>query len=120
MTNPNLPNTQGMPIQHSADIANCIADQNLSKAWKELAAKDVVDVEMVAESEYEETIRIAMLNLANETKRLCGVTDDDSTDIEIKTWTPGNIEITVVKKAVKKGRRVLATEGQQEMFANIA
>lgn len=104
----------------AADIANCIADQNLSKAWKELAAKDVVDVEMVAESEYEETIRIAMLNLANETKRLCGVTDDDSTDIEIKTWTPGNIEITVVKKAVKKGRRVLATEGQQEMFANIA
>ncbi len=99
----------------ASDIADCIATSQLSQSWQELARKDHLGVEMVSESEYEAVLRNAMFRLANQTRQLCGIDIDDIEDIVVKTWTPGNIQLVIVEKTVKKGRKVLASEGQMAL-----
>ncbi len=98
----------------AADIADCIADSNLSQSWQELAVKDNLGVEMIAEQNYEDVVRNKMLQLANETRLLCGIIEDEALEMEIKTkaWAPGDIQLTIVNKLKRRGRRVLANEGQ--------
>lgn len=95
----------------ASDIAECIATSQLAQSWQELAIKDQIGIETVSESEYEDVLRDAMIRLAGETRRLCGIYDTEE-DVVVKTWTPGNIQMVIVEKAVKKGRKVLACEGQ--------
>lgn len=57
----------------ASDLANCFAGSDVAKAWTDLAAKDLADVEMIAEAEFKSILDARMKLLVNETRRLCGL-----------------------------------------------
>lgn len=57
----------------ASDLADCFATSDLADSWRELAAKDLADVEIVQEGDFKQIIEQRMKTLANETLRLCGV-----------------------------------------------
>jgi len=62
----------------ASDLANCFAGSEVAKAWTELAAKDLANVEMIEESQFKEVLSARMEALANETRRLCGLPPIDA------------------------------------------
>ncbi|MEF3309375.1 helicase-related protein [Paenibacillus sp. GYB004] len=64
----------------AADLANCFAGSDVAKAWTELAAKDLEDVEMVNETEFKAVLEARMKLLVNETRRLCGLPPLDASN----------------------------------------
>lgn len=69
----------------AADIAECIASEEIGARWTELAAKDIEDVETVEEDRFREVLREANERLANETLRLCGIAEEEIETAEAKT-----------------------------------
>jgi hypothetical protein len=59
----------------ASDLASCFATSDVAQSWTALAAKDLEDVEMVEEGKFKQVIDERMKALAEETLRLCGVTD---------------------------------------------
>lgn len=57
----------------SNDIASCIAQSGIADTWKTLAAKELEGVELVAEKDIQQQMRVRMRELGNETRRLCGL-----------------------------------------------
>jgi ssDNA-binding Zn-finger/Zn-ribbon topoisomerase 1 len=99
----------------AADLAECLADEDLGTKWTELAAKDL-DVETVSEDEFQDVLRKTQKRLTNETLRLCGITDeiedDDSEEIEVpkpSSW----VDIYVVPR---RRRRKKQLSGQLSLF----
>lgn len=60
----------------ATDLAQCFAEAELATAWEELAAKEFEGVEMIEESRFQEVLESRMKELADHTKRLCGVTQE--------------------------------------------
>lgn len=68
----------------AADLAQCIADEEIGMRWSNLAAKDIEDVEMVEEARFHEALRAANERLANETLRLCGLAEEEIETADVK------------------------------------
>ncbi|MFS1519525.1 hypothetical protein V1503_24160 [Bacillus sp. SCS-151] len=57
----------------ASDLASCFADSNVATDWTTLAVKELEGLEIVEESMFKEVLEQRMIDLANETRRLCGV-----------------------------------------------
>ncbi|MEQ2527681.1 helicase-related protein [Bacillaceae bacterium CLA-AA-H227] len=57
----------------ATDLAQCFAEADLANAWEELAAKEFEELEMIAESEFQQVLDLRMKELAETTLKLCGV-----------------------------------------------
>lgn len=68
----------------AADLAHCIADEEIGAKWTDLAVKDIEDVEMVEEARFHEVLQAANERLANETLRLCGLAEEEIETADIK------------------------------------
>lgn len=94
----------------AADIADCLATQErvneISNTWDSLARADMEGIETIEESRYQEAVKRAMKRLTEETKKLCGIEAAENVG---KLWMP---KLEVVEKAIKRGKKVIAAEGQ--------
>ncbi len=77
----------------AADLANCFAGSEVAQAWTELAAKDLENVEMVAESEFKELLALRMKQLSNETRRLCGLNPLEMDTVEDRIEEREQVEV---------------------------
>lgn len=55
----------------AADLAGCFAETDLADAWTQMAARDLADIEIIEEEDFKDVIAERMIELSNETKRLC-------------------------------------------------
>jgi superfamily II DNA or RNA helicase len=55
------------------DLASCFAGSDVVDAWNKLSAKELEGLELVAQAEFKEVLATRMKQLANETRRLCGL-----------------------------------------------
>ncbi|MGB9846821.1 MAG: helicase-related protein, partial [Desulfotomaculales bacterium] len=98
----------------AADIAECIASEDIGTLWTELAAKDIEDVETVEEDRFREVLRAANERLANETLRLCGIAEEEIETAEVKTEErPSYADLLVfvpVRTRRKKKKSAVAEE----------
>ncbi|MCL6478137.1 MAG: hypothetical protein K6T65_06945 [Peptococcaceae bacterium] len=62
----------------AADLADCLAGEEVARKWEELARRDMdEDLEMVEESKFLEVLAKAKKRLAKETLKLCGLSADE-------------------------------------------
>jgi len=94
----------------AVDLANCLAGEDLSLKWVELAAKDV-DIETVSEERFKEVLNEARKRLTRETFRLCGIEDEE---VEITPVSPGSWnDLHVIPR---RRRRKKQLPGQLNLF----
>ena len=85
----------------AADLAECLADEDLGIKWAELAAKDL-DIETVSEDEFQEVLRKTQSKLTNETLRLCGLADEIEEEPEEMPKPSVWIDIYVPRRRKRK------------------
>ena len=94
----------------AADIADCLASQDqvdeMTNAWDNIAKADMDGIETIEESSYQRVVSEAMRKLTEETKRLCGIDPNESIG---ELWVP---KLIVIEKNIKRGKRMIAAEGQ--------
>lgn len=94
----------------AVDLANCLAGEDLSLKWVELAAKDV-DIETVSEERFKEVLNEARKRLTRETFRLCGIEDEE---VEITPVSPGSWnDLHIIPR---RRRRKKQLPGQLNLF----
>ncbi len=98
----------------AADLAECLADEDLGTKWTELAAKDI-DIETVSEDQFQDVLRKTQKSLANETLRLCGIKEDvEDDEEEIKLPKPSSWDDIYV--IPRRRRRKKQLPGQLSLF----
>lgn len=92
----------------TADLADCLADEDTAEKWKELARKDM-DIETVEESKFMEILNKTKVKLARETLRLCGMTADEIDEVideeEVERPTILDLEAFLPKRKKKKRKK---------------
>ena len=96
----------------AADLAECLADEDLGIKWAELAAKDL-DIETVSEDEFQEVLRKTQKRLTNETLRLCGLADEIEEEPEEMPKPSAWIDIYVPRRRKRKKKQLA---GQLSLF----
>lgn len=120
----------------ASDLANCFAGSEVADAWTALAAKDLENVEMIAESEFKETLSLRMKQLSIETRRLCGLsvilennnesvvvnvieqqpidlfTYNETSEVNDELWEQNMLKIVELKNYKKKKGKSVPVEGQ--------
>ena len=96
----------------AADLAECLADEDLGIKWAELAAKDL-DIETVSEDEFQEVLRKTQKRLTNETLRLCGLADEIEEEPEEMPKPSVWIDIYVPRRRKRKKKQLA---GQLSLF----
>lgn len=93
----------------AADLAQCIATEEVADAWKELAKRDVADIRMVAEAEFAQVLKEEMKRLTDETRRLCGVlveaAENEAEEAAADLAQGGKEQVLDVPAAVSSERR---------------
>lgn len=105
----------------AADLAQCLAGEDLAEKWRELAAKDVA-VATVSEASFAQSVAEARKRLVEETLRLCGVLKSPAPPAEEETFRPKWKELSALAAAAprKKRRIARAAEGQVSLFDLLA
>ncbi len=109
---------KGTRMSLAADIAHCIASEDIGLKWTRLAEKDLADVEMYDEAEFRIALKQAQQSLAAETLRLCGIEEeivdvDDVDDVEqqpaeaVKKPTYADLLLLVPKRTRRKKKNNL-------------
>jgi superfamily II DNA or RNA helicase/ssDNA-binding Zn-finger/Zn-ribbon topoisomerase 1 len=97
----------------AADLAECLADEDLGTKWTELAAKDM-DIETIPEDQFQEVLRKTQKALADETLRLCGLQDEIEDDVETEIPKSSSwVDIYVVPRRRRKKKQL---QGQVSLF----
>lgn len=102
----------------AVDLANCLASSELADKWTELAKKDIdSNLWTVSEAEFKDALKKAMKDLAEETRRLCGVAGEGMAQGEVIDITPIAVEerIEPVVANIQSGQISFA-----DMWANVA
>lgn len=114
--------TRGTQMSLAADIAQCIAGEDISLRWMDLAQRDLEDVEMVEESKFRKVLAETQSRLANETLRLCGIEDEEEFDITIdvtpeESGRPSYVELLeLAPKRTKRKKKKKVADGQLALF----
>lgn len=82
------------------DLAHCFATSEAAEAWKKIAAKDLEEIETVAESEFQKVMEQRMKALAHQTLRMCGI-NPEAVDISVKDQIVSWINATITSKPTK-------------------
>ncbi|WP_368502690.1 helicase-related protein (plasmid) [Alkalihalophilus sp. As8PL] len=86
----------------ASDLAACFATSDVATAWKELAAKDMENVETVSEGSFKDVLQNRMKSLANQTLRMAGVESQELESVSIKeqiiTWIEASVTSSVSKR----------------------
>lgn len=97
----------------AANIADCLASNEaiaqMSNSWDELSKAELAGIEIVEENEYEDTLKRALVAMGNKTREMCGIISSEESG---EIWVPANVSFDIIEKTVKRGRKILATEGQ--------
>lgn len=103
----------------AADLAECIAEQDIGLRWSSLAEKDIENVEMVEETEFKQVLQQAFTRLANETMRLCGVEESPEQKETTKHHTPSYADLILLmprfKKKKKQQKQAALPEGCEQL-----
>lgn len=102
---------------HSAmalDLADCLMDtEELRTRWTELAAKDIdARLKTVEEAKFYQALTEAQRKLAEETRRLCGITEEEAIQKAIASWEAAYMQV----KPSKRGRKKIIPEGQLSLL----
>jgi len=102
----------------AADLADCLAEEGMEDRWKELAAKDVEDVETVKEKDFMSVLNETKHQLALKTLKLCGFSEEEINEAlgepeDAETFTrPTMLELAAfLPKKKKKPRKKTLPEG---------
>lgn len=96
---------QGTRMSLAADIAQCIASEDIGLRWTDLAVKDLDQVEMVDEARFREVLRQAHERLANETLRLCGLAAEEDAEAVVEPEQPASFAALYADLASAMPRR---------------
>jgi len=105
----------------AADIAQCISTEDIGLKWTHLAEKDLEDVEMYGEEEFQAVLRKAQEELADGTLRLCGI--EETVEIEeetkpaeaVKKPTYADLLLLMPKRTRRKRRKNILPEGAEQL-----
>jgi superfamily II DNA or RNA helicase len=97
----------------AADLAECLADEDLGTKWTELAAKDM-DIETIPEDQFHDVLRKSQKSLASETLWLCGIEDVEDDEEEIEISKPSSwVDIYVIPRRRRSKKQL---SGQISLF----
>lgn len=106
----------------AADIAQCIVSEDIGLKWTKLAEKDLEDVEMYGEEEFQAVLKRAQERLAAETLRLCGieevveVEEAEAAEAEtVKKPTYADLLLLVPKRTRRKRKKDVLPDGVEQL-----
>lgn len=112
---------KGSRMSLAADIAQCISSEDVGLKWTKLAEKDLEDVEMYSEEEFQSVLKKAQERLAAETLRLCGieetaeVEDVETKEETVKKPTYADLLLLIPKRTRRKRKKNVLPEGVEQL-----
>ena len=112
---------KGSRMSLAADIAQCISSEDVGLKWTKLAEKDLEDVEMYSEEEFQSVLKKAQERLAAETLRLCAASRNSRSrrcrnergDRQKPTYA--DLLLLIPKRTRRKRKKNVLPEGVEQL-----
>ncbi|AEG14544.1 DEAD-like helicase [Desulfofundulus kuznetsovii DSM 6115] len=100
----------------AADIAGCLAGEEVAEKWKELAERDLDEkLELVEESKFLEILSKTQKKLARRTLELCGLPVDEIEETEEEVKRPTILELAAFLPKRRRKRAPRAPKGYRQL-----